>query len=271
VAYHRKQDFLPDFQAAEQLAETSYGAFYKRVDPDIAWNAYHNAAEKTDANKSVLGLMLFGRHVASIKTDVAKQAQADFNTRQAAIQADDQRLKGKWYVPKPYRESKTQKATTANFAQLERDKQNIPASIDTDEAGVMRKNFGVVNNTQAGSILLMGSDRWNLTVNDCWVVGAVHSHLPFYPASRVSKANIYDAKYILSITGRELYGLAIFGYRQVITPYSDVLGTAFEVQDAGKASGATLKSYQEAMGRLTKDGAEKAFKDAGFSIAEVGY
>jgi hypothetical protein len=114
MAYARKQDFVPDFQAAEALAAQKYGAFYKKVD---------------------------------------------------------------------------------------------------DEHGAMIQNFGVVNNSDNGSILLMGSALWNLTVNDCWVLGAVHSQLPFYPASTVSNANIFDDKYILSITGRELFGLALFGYR----------------------------------------------------------
>jgi hypothetical protein len=271
MAYARKQDFVPDFQAAEALAGQKYGAFYKKVDDDVAWKAYSNAAEKTDAGKSVLGLMLFGRHVASMKQEIAKKAQADFNARQTAISAKDARLESRWYVSRFYRQNKIQKLTTANFARLEAEKKNIPAAIDTDEDGAMIQNFGVVNNSDNGSILLMGSALWNLTINDCWVLGAVHSHLPFYPASKVSKANIFDEKYILSITGRELFGLALFGYRQVISPHAETLGSAFEVQDPRKASGATLLAYQQAMGSLTKGAAETAFKDAGFLIAEVGY
>jgi hypothetical protein len=57
----------------------------------------------------------------------------------------------------------------------------------------------------------------------------------------------------------------------VISDYAETLGSAFQVQDPRKATGATLLAYQQAMGSLTKDGAEKAFKDAGFQIAEVGY
>jgi hypothetical protein len=133
----------------------------------------------------------------------------------------------------------------------------------------MMKNFGVVNNEHAGSILLMGSDNWNFTVNDCWLLGAVHSHLPFYPASSVSEANIFDDKHVLSITGRELYGLALFGYRQEIGHPS--IGSVFEIQNPGKATGATLKAYQQAMNNLSKAGAQKTFENAGFQIARIGF
>jgi hypothetical protein len=270
MAYATKNEFVPDFQAAEVLATTKYGAFYKPVDSDIAWKAYANAKEKNDPNKSVLGMMLFGRHLGSMKNEVTKRAQADFTARQTAIADKDARLKNRWYVSRLYRESKIKKATKANFARLDWEKSNVPAAIDTDEDSPMMQNFGVVNNDRAGSILLMGSDRWNLTINDCWLLGAVHSFLPFYPASTVSKANIYDDKYVLSITGRELFGLALFGYRQVISEHSELLGTTFEVQDPRKATAATLVAYQTAMGNLTKAGAEQTFKDAGFRIADVG-
>jgi hypothetical protein len=53
--------------------------------------------------------------------------------------------------------------------------------------------------------------------------------------------------------------------------HAETLGSAFEVQDPRKATGATLFAYQQALGSLTKDGAAQAFKDAGFQIAEVGY
>ncbi len=271
MAYARKQDFVPDFQAAEALAAQKYGAFYKKVDDDIAWKAYANAKEKTDPERSVLGLMLFGRHVASMKQEIVRKAQVDFKTRQDAINAKDARLQSRWYVSRFYRENKIKEATVANFAKIEKETQNVPASIDTDEHGAMMKNFGVVNNSAAGSILLMGSALWNLTVNDCWVLGAVHSQLPFYPASTVSKANIFDDKYVLSITGRELFGLALFGYRQEISEYSGTLGSAFEVANPRKAAAATLLAYQQAMGTLTKGGADQVFKDAGLQIAEVGY
>lgn len=264
MAYNDRDLFLRDFHAAQDMAIKEYGEFCKPVSDDIAWSAYTNSGKK-----STLGLMLFGRHLGSMKAEVNKRAQKAFNRRQVPIDENDARLKGKQFVPKIYRKSVTKKATVANFAQMEREKQNIPAAINTDKDKPMIKNFGVVNNNDSGSILLMGDTNWNFTINDTWLLGAVHNYLPFYPASAVSRANIFEDKHVLSITGRELFGLAVFGYRQVIPEYAE-LGTAFEVVNHIKAAGATLVKYQEAMNNLTKQRAKKAFKDAGFRIVEVG-
>jgi len=115
----------------------------------------------------------------------------------------------------------------------------------------------------------MGSDKWNFTINDCWLLGAVHSHLPFYPASKLSMENIFDEKHVLSITGRELFGLAIFGYWQV----SDLAGSVFKVLEPHKADGATLEAHQLEIDKLKRnpDGARKAFRDAGFLLTDASW
>ena len=269
MAYQQKDEFLLDYQAAQRQAIAKYGAFCKPVADDVAWSAYTNSAKKTDSDSSILGLMLFGRHVGSMKKEVAAIATDAFRQRQGAIQAEDERMRKSKVVLSVYRAHVTKKATAANFRQQEREKLDVPAAIDTDKANPMIKNFGVVNNNETGSILLIGDTNWNLTINDTWLLGAVHSHLPFYPASAVSRANIYENKHILSITGRELFGLAIFGYKQVIPDYPE-LGSAFEVSDRAKANEATLVKYQTAMDGLTELVAKKAFTDAGFRIADVG-
>jgi hypothetical protein len=263
MPYNDRNQFLKDFRAAQDAAQQKYGAFCKPVGDDIAWSAYQNSRNST------LGLMLFGRHLASMQLEVSRRAQEAFNARQKLIQEKDTRLKGKWYVPSAYRTSVVQKATQANYVRLGREKANVPASIDPGEEGPMIKNFGVVNNDKAGSILLMGAKNWNFTINDTWLIGAAHSKLPFYPASTVSRANIFDDKYVLSITGRELFGLAMFGYRQVIPEY-EALGSAFQVAHPEKAAAATLLEYQHAMEGLTAEQAAAVFKDAGFRIVEVG-
>jgi hypothetical protein len=271
MTYRWADDFFKDYRAAKALAAQKYGAFYKDVPEMVGWKAYRNAGAKANSKKDYhLGFMLFGRHVASLKQEVAKRADADLNARQLAINAKDAKMKSKWYIPSAYRKAVTKKATTANFARAAEEKKHIPPGIETEKNSDMVTNFGLVNNDTTGAILLMGSANWNLTINDSWLLGAVHSHLPFYPASAVSRANIFDDKYILSITGRELFGLALFGYRQVVSAYES-LGSAFEVSDVKKANGATLQAYQKAMGELTKEKALTAFNDAGFTIAEVGF
>jgi len=147
-------------------------------------------------------------------------------------------------------------------AQLPKELQGITkSSIDKYE-----QNFGYVNDSGNGSILMMGGQKWNFTVNDSWLLGGVHSHLPFYAASPISKANILDKQYYLSITGRELLGLALFGYKE--EKGHPALGTVYVCADKKKASAARLTDYQLAVSEIvSKKSAEAAFKKAGFKLS----
>jgi hypothetical protein len=265
MPYTDRAQFLVDFKAAQTLAGEAYKGYFKVVPDDVAWSAYTNSAKKMDSTSNTLGLMLFGRHAASIKKPIIDA----FTRRQDEIAQKHLKLSNKRFVPKAYVKSWHKKATSANNAQKDRELGEITGVIETDKDSAMRKNFGVVNNNETGSILLMGNTNWNLTINDTWLLGAVHSQLEFYPASPVSRANIFDDKHVLSITGRELFGLAIFGYRQVIPEYAE-LGSAFVVSDPNKAKNATLVAYQQAMSGISSAVANKAFSDAGFRIVEVG-
>lgn len=265
MPYTDKGQFLVDFHAAQALAAETYKGYFKPVADDVAWNAYTNSAKKKDSDNGTLGLMLFGRHAASIKKGITEA----FTRRQDEIAQEHLRLSNKRLVPKAYVRHWHKKATRANTQWRAKAESKITGVIETDEQSAMRQNFGVVNNNETGSILLMGNANWNLTINDTWLLGAVHSQLAFYPASPVSRANIFDDKHVLSITGRELFGLAIFGYRQVI-PEHAALGTAFVVSDPRKSQSATLVGYQQAMNDVTHGAATKAFNEAGFRIVDVG-
>lgn len=125
------------------------------------------------------------------------------------------------------------------------------------------KNFGVVNDAEAGSVLLMGGGKWNFTINDSWLLGGVNGLQDFYSASPILKDNVLDKRYILSITGRELFGLAIFGYRMVKTAY----GIGFTPGSDKLATNANLVDYQAAIAQLKKVGdAKKVFDKAGFKM-----
>ncbi len=100
------------------------------------------------ALKPALGFHVFGRHVTGNK---AKELQ---NLR-------------------------TKKGNTAT----------LPAhmqGITKSPQDKFEKNFGYVNDTGDGSILMMGGGKWNFTVNDAWLLGGVHSQLAFYAASDVA-------------------------------------------------------------------------------------
>jgi hypothetical protein len=128
-----------------------------------------------------------------------------------------------------------------------------------------KKNFGYVTDKGDGSILNMGGKDWNFTVNDTWLLGGVHSRLAFYAASVISKDNILDNDYNLSITGRELMGLALFGYTEVHN--HKALGVAYICTDRAKADAAKLTDYQCAVGQIkSRNDAASFFKKAKFKL-----
>jgi hypothetical protein len=125
------------------------------------------------------------------------------------------------------------------------------------------QNFGVVNESDSGSVLLMGGGKWNFTINDSWLLGGVNGLNDFYAASPLVKKNVLDDNYILSITGRELFGLAIFGYQMVTTSY----GIGFTPGSKMSATNARLTDYQAAIGALKKPkDAANIFKKAGYKL-----
>jgi len=129
--------------------------------------------------------------------------------------------------------------------------------------------FGKSNDETGGSALKISNQKWNFTVNDAWVLAGVHSFQPFYPASPVISANIFHNTHILTITGRELVGLAISGYEEHGTGY-DALGTIYECKDRKKASGVTFVDYQLAIASIASVGDAKSFfEKKGFKIPEM--
>lgn len=125
------------------------------------------------------------------------------------------------------------------------------------------KNFGVVSDEKDGSILLMGGGKWNFTINDSWLLGGINGKNDFYAASPIVKKNIIDQDYVLSITGRELYGLALFGYKMVTTSH----GVGFVPDSTSSAENANLVDYQVGIAGLKKASqAEEFFKTKGFKL-----
>lgn len=146
--------------------------------------------------------------------------------------------------------------------------QDLPANlqgISLSPYDKFKENFGYINDVDDGSILMMGGDKWNFTVNDSWLLAGVHSYLPFYSASVIARGNIYDNEYFLTITGRELLGLACYGYQQVHG--HDSLGVAYQCTNRAKADSGTLVDYQAVVGEIkSMQDAAAIFRNAGFTL-----
>jgi len=110
----------------------------------------------------------------------------------------------------------------------------------------MEVNFGLVNDSTDGSILMMGGQNWNLHVNDAWLMGGVHAYLPFYSASKLTKANLFrseGASTVLGITGREFLGLLLAGY--TVEKGHDALGIVMVCNNKEQADRLDFSLYEQ--------------------------
>jgi hypothetical protein len=80
---------------------------------------------------------------------------------------------------------------------------------------ILQENLHIMDEVFTGGPIL-NSHNWTLLVNDAWVLGGIHSHTEFQLASPRTLENIYNdnGPYAgqMTVTGRELTGLAVFGY-----------------------------------------------------------
>jgi len=112
----------------------------------------------------------------------------------------------------------------------------------------MEYNFGIVNDSSDGSILMVGSENWNLHVNDAWLMGGVHAYLPFYSASALSSENLFrgdNASTVLGITGREFLGLLLAGYKA--ERGNAKLGVAMVCKNKAQADRLDFSTYENSV------------------------
>jgi hypothetical protein len=109
------------------------------------------------------------------------------------------------------------------------------------------EGFHTTSHQDGGAILKAQS--WSVTVNDSWLLAGVHSGQQFVAASPLIKRNVFDNKFILTVTGRELVGLALAGYTRELSHGQTSFGP-------GKYLLAewfywSLVHYQQAMSQIT--------------------
>lgn len=126
-------------------------------------------------------------------------------------------------------------------------------------------NFGKANSRSSGSIQLLNYGDWNATINDVWLCAGIHGLHEFHPASPLNSANIFDKQFTLSVTGRELVGLAIAGY--VPLEGHKALGRIYRPSITKNAEDFNLMAYREQIKKIESiDHAKRFFKDKGFNI-----
>jgi hypothetical protein len=152
---------------------------------------------------------------------------------------------------------------------------NSSGQLPRKMVGISDKEFENMlqaSDTTSGSAFKIDADKWNVQVNDTWVLGGVNSLQEFYPASPVDKEYLFEThpdskKYIVTCVGRELIGLALAGYREEASGH-EAIGKIYRPSANTKtAENLSLVDYQDATSTIKewKD-AEAFYRGAGFTI-----
>ncbi|WP_152249596.1 hypothetical protein [Xanthomonas maliensis] len=116
----------------------------------------------------------------------------------------------------------------------------------------MKINMAVMNE-DAGGGSIMDSSKWTMLVNDAWLLGGIHSRTKFYLASPRTKVNIINSDGLyanqLTVTGRELAGLKMFGYRVI----SMKIGEVAIHYDASLSGTASFEKYTRGVSDYVKN------------------
>jgi len=94
-------------------------------------------------------------------------------------------------------------------------------------------------NTQQQMETMLGN-RWSIWLNDAFILGGIHSHVPFSLVSDVSDYGDAKSDFAFNVTQRELIGLITFGYSRGEPTAS---GTGYKCTNTPLADGATFRAY----------------------------
>ena len=123
---------------------------------------------------------------------------------------------------------------------------------------IMRENLRVMDADAGDSGSILSADRWSLLANDAWLLGGIHARTEFHFASPLRWSNLWNAADgRMTITARELIGIAAFGYT-IRRPIPQLEAVA---QCAGdqKAKAATLPGYKKEVQKLRTPEAFRKF------------
>jgi hypothetical protein len=116
---------------------------------------------------------------------------------------------------------------------------------------------GIFNLTAGQHISVQKLKNWTTVINDCWLLGAVNACKTFHLVSPVKNIedNVYNFKSnMFVVTGRELTGLRLFGYKPSIVNGK----TSFVCSNKDRAANATFQEYAEFMNKAANSPVQKA-------------
>jgi hypothetical protein len=123
---------------------------------------------------------------------------------------------------------------------------------------IMRENLKVMDEDADGSGSILSAGRWSLLANDAWLLGGIHARTEFHFASPLRWTNLWDAAGgRMTITARELTGIAAFGYA-IRRPVPQLEAVA-QCVDEKKAAAASLPAYKTEVQKLRTSGAFRKF------------
>ncbi|RDK12973.1 hypothetical protein CEJ32_20065 [Enterobacter sp. 9-2] len=111
----------------------------------------------------------------------------------------------------------------------------------SEEYGVDRHD-GLWSPAAQGNILFL--DKWNMAINDAWLLSGIHRHANFRLLSPLAPQNLWNEQAQCHVViAREILGLLHFGYRAVW----QAQGMVFTCVDTDRANKADLIRYAELM------------------------
>jgi hypothetical protein len=114
---------------------------------------------------------------------------------------------------------------------------------------IMRQNLRVMDADAGDSGSILSAGRWSLLANDAWLLGGIHARTEFHFASPLRWSNLWNAADgRMTITARELIGIAAFGYT-IRRPVPQLEAVAQCVDDH-KAAAASLPAYKTEVQKL---------------------
>lgn len=138
--------------------------------------------------------------------------------------------------------------------------------VGLSRAEKFHDNFGTVRDGEDATGSILDMTRWPATVDDAWLIAGIHAKLPFHAASPLTRENLLEEPHVMTVTGRELLGMSVFGYE--VRRGHPALEMVMLCADPALARSASMTKLQEHVdGCKTHSDVLKHYTQAGLNPA----